>query len=92
MSFASNSEGGGTNLPTLVAQRRGLCVACSLPIEQGEVMLYERAFGARHMACTELEANRRRNLYAMPCDLCSARLLRGQGELTVDERLTDDGT
>lgn len=64
---------------------------CSLPIERGEVITYERAIGPRHVACSEQAAARRRNLYAMTCELCGVRLLRGHGELTVDERLTDDG-
>jgi hypothetical protein len=64
---------------------------CSLPIEAGEVITYERAIGPRHIACSERAAARRRNLYAMRCELCGARLQRGQGELTVDERLADGG-
>lgn len=43
------------------------------------------------MACADLGTARRRNLYPMPCDPCGVRLLRGHGELTVDERLTDVG-
>ena len=74
----------------MTANRRGPCAVCSLPIELGEVITYERTVGARHMACAELNANRRRNLYAMPCDLCGVRLLRGHGELTVDEMPTVD--
>ncbi len=75
----------------MTAKRRAPCAACSLPIEPGEVITYERTVGARHLACADREAARRRNLYVMPCELCGVRLLRGRGELTVDERLTDDG-
>lgn len=78
-------------MPVMLASRCSPCAVCSLAIDRGEVITYERATGARHMACADVEATRRRNLYAMPCDLCGLRLLRGHGELTVDERLTDDG-
>jgi hypothetical protein len=76
-------------MPVMVAKRRGTCAACSLPIEVGEVITYERAVGPRHMACSESDATRRRNLLAMPCELCGVRLQRGQGELTIDECVTD---
>jgi hypothetical protein len=71
------------SLPTIVAKRRSPRAARSLPIEPGEIVTNAREVGARHMACAALEANRRRNLYAMPCNLYGARFLRGQGELSV---------
>lgn len=75
----------------MTAKRRGPCAMYLLPIEPGEVITYERPVGARYLACSEREATRRPNLYPMPCDLCGVRLLRGQGQLTVDERLTEIG-
>jgi hypothetical protein len=79
-------------MPVVVAKRRSPCAVCSLAIEPSEVMTYECAIGPRHMACADLGAAWRHNLYAMPCELCGVRLLRGPGELTVDERLTDVGS
>ncbi|SEN38113.1 hypothetical protein SAMN05444354_1501 [Stigmatella aurantiaca] len=78
-------------MPVMVAMRRRPCAVCSLPIEVGEVITYERAVGPRHMACSERDATRRRNLFAMPCELCGVRLQRGQGELFVAESLSTLG-
>lgn len=70
----------------------GRCAVCSLPIERGECITYERAVGARHAACADVAPTRRTNVYPMPCELCGVRLSRGQGALTVDERQAPDGT
>lgn len=35
-------------MPAMVAKRRGLCAACSLPIEMGEVITYKRGRAASH--------------------------------------------
>lgn len=79
-------------MPTIVAKRRGPCAVCSMPVERGEVITYERAVGPRHMACAESEVCRRRNLFAMPCELCGVRLQRGHGELFVAESLSPLGS
>ncbi|WP_140874860.1 hypothetical protein [Myxococcus xanthus] len=79
-------------MPVVVSNRRGLCAVCSLPIEPSEVITYERAVGARHMACADVEAARRRNLYAARCELCGVKLRRGEGRLAVVERQASDGT
>jgi hypothetical protein len=63
-------------VPVLVTERRGQCAACALVIEQGEVITYERAGGAPHMACAYRPADRRRNLYPAHCELCGVRLMR----------------
>ncbi|SEN36786.1 hypothetical protein SAMN05444354_1446 [Stigmatella aurantiaca] len=76
-------------MPVIVAKRRGPCAACSLTSEEGEIITYERAVGPRHMACSERNATRWRNLFVMPCALWGVRLQRGQGELTIDECVTD---
>lgn len=75
----------------MLASRRAPCAVCALPIAQGEVIAYERAVGARHMACADLEATRRRNSYGARCDLCGVHLLRGEGRLAVVERQAPDG-
>ncbi|MFE8602553.1 hypothetical protein [Archangium violaceum] len=80
------NERGGLAVPVMVAERRGQCAACALVIEQGEVITYERAVGALHMACSDRPAERRRNLYPARCELCGTRLGRGQGPLSCDER------
>ncbi|WP_395844345.1 hypothetical protein [Archangium violaceum] len=85
------NERGGLAVPVLVAERRGQCAACALVIEQGEVITYERTVGALHMACADRPADRRRNLYPGRCELCNARLMRGQGELFVTEWQDNDG-
>lgn len=69
----------------MVAQRRGLCAVCGLRVDAGERIAYERAVGARHLACDDRDAARRLNLHRARCEHCRTWLAVGKGELTCVE-------
>lgn len=81
-----------SNVPVLVAARRGLCAVCALTIDEGELIRYERAVGPRHVACSDLSATRRRNRYPSSCELCGVMLRSGEGMLADVEHPGSHGT
>jgi hypothetical protein len=72
-------------MPTLEAKWESDCAACGMAILLGERIDYTTAKGARHLACIDMPANVRRNLYRMTCRVCGSKLRKGEGALIVTE-------
>lgn len=79
-------------MPVIDARRESLCAACGQMILLGERIDYERARGARHLACTDVNPEKRRNTYEMGCNVCGTWLRIGQGALECLEMQRTDGT
>lgn len=79
-------------MPIMDAKRESPCAACGQMILLGERIEYVRARGARHLACTDVEAGQRRNGYEMPCNVCGEWLRKGKGTLECIETQRIDGT
>lgn len=80
-------------MPTIAAKHSGTCAACALPISIGEQISYEREKGARHLACGDVEPERRTNKHSTNCYVCRRRLRAGDGHLIlVSETPQPDGS
>lgn len=76
-------------MPAIEAKRSGPCAACGQGIRKGEVIDFDRANGARHLACVDLPPEERTNRHPAECVLCRAGLTRGQGKLDLVESRED---
>lgn len=72
-------------MPTIAARRPGPCAACGALIERGELVEYQLAHGARHLACVDRPADLRRNRYVTECHFCRVILTASKGLLSVVE-------
>ena len=79
-------------MPIITAKRISTCAACGLLIQRGESIHFERATGARHVACSESAADRRYNAHRTACSLCGIELAKGAGHLHLVEHQEQDGS